>query len=46
VEPRLRRPGKPRRDEPALAPARDLFDGGRRLRGIEEFAGVPWRPWD
>jgi hypothetical protein len=46
VEPRLRRAGEQRTGEAAIAPARDLFDGARRLRGLDEFGGVPWRPWD
>src|SRR4051812_14424967 len=42
---RLRLPGEPLPAQPArLAPIRDLFHGGRRLRDIGESDGVPWRP--
>jgi len=30
--------------QPLLAPARDMFDEGRRLRGLDELDRVPWRP--
>jgi hypothetical protein len=45
VEPRLRTANEesaPQR--PRLAPARDLFDEGRRLRDLSELKRVPWRP--
>ena len=45
VELRLRRPSEPRFAEPSrLAPARDLFDEGRRLRDLGE--AKPWRPFE
>jgi hypothetical protein len=45
TELRLRRPGDPpASEETRLAPVRDLFDEGRRLRGHSEPGGLPWRP--
>jgi hypothetical protein len=46
VEPRLRLAGEGTVEQPLLAPVHDLLDGGRRLRGLDEFRGVPWRPYD
>jgi hypothetical protein len=42
VELRLRRPGEASETIASLAPVRDLFDAGRRLRGPDE--PLPWRP--
>ncbi|MES1248955.1 MAG: hypothetical protein ABUS54_14915 [Actinomycetota bacterium] len=39
---RLRLPGEPAEKLAPLAPVRDLFDEGRRLRGPDE--PLPWRP--
>ena len=45
LELRLREPDEPEEvGGPQLAPVRDLFDEGRRLRDLSEFDGVPWRP--
>jgi hypothetical protein len=47
VEPRLRTTNHERSGEqPTLAPVRDLFDEGPRLRGLSELGGLPWRPYD
>jgi hypothetical protein len=41
----LRRPGEEAEvEQPQLAPTRDLFDEGRRLRDLSEHDGLPWRP--
>ena len=39
---RLRRPGEEPAEQPTLAPVRDLFDQGQRLRSFGE--AKPWRP--
>jgi hypothetical protein len=44
AELRLRGPGEAVAPNPTLAPVRDLFDEGRRLRDPVE--AVPWRPLD
>jgi hypothetical protein len=45
VEPRLRTAGDPPDGAgPLLAPVRDVFDEGRRLRELGEPEGLPWRP--
>jgi len=45
TELRLRRPGDSSPDRDAqLVPVRDLFDEGRRRRGVSESSRSPWRP--
>jgi hypothetical protein len=47
VEPRLRTTnGEHVPAQPRLAPVRDVFDEGRRLRDLSELDGLPWRPHD
>jgi hypothetical protein len=45
VQLRLRAPGDAHDAEALrLAPVRDMFDEGRRLRDLSELDGLPWRP--